>query len=249
MDYQFSEARAVEWTERIGVDVRPPIEIQKEGARFQRYSQETCREFPELFDRMVLGDHQFEMLKTFKYPGKPHAEARTFVMTPRGPVFAFPRRIAQIDLETDLPAANDTFVACMKRFDKCFPQQKVIRVGKVNEYIFDCENVNSLKLVSGRFSKMRIPDNGEITIRANLKTVGFNRIITIEPVTRFSQKGQFGQPEKTGFGVKVTVDFNNSDVSDPMTEDGWRTVLTAADVFTRDEMYQILNGTEEGDVQ
>ena len=129
MIYEFTISRAIGWTERIGVDVRPPLEIGLEEERFQTFSKEARRSFPQLFDRMVLGAQQFEMLKTLAYAGKPEFEVHTFVMTPRGPVFVFPRRIVEIDLEPDLPETNETFVASFKKFLDCFPTHKVIRVG------------------------------------------------------------------------------------------------------------------------
>lgn len=248
MTYEFTEAKAVRWIERIGVDVRPPIEIRLEEERFQTFSKKARKEFPQLFDRMVLGDQQFEMLKTLAYPGKSEVEVRTFVMTPRGPVIAFPRRIPEIDLEPDLPEANSTFVTCMKRFLECFPSQKIIRVGKVNEYVFECGEINSLRLVSDRFVNMQIPETGEVRIRANLRTADYNRIFTIEPVKQMRQTGPYSPPEETGFGVKVTADFNNCDLDKEMGEAGWLTVLNSADLFFRDEMYGVLNGGQSEDL-
>lgn len=249
MSYEFTISHAIGWIERIGVDVRPPLEIRLEEDRFQTFSKQARRSFPQLFDRMVLGAQQFEMLKTLAYPGKPEIEVRTFVMTPRGPLFAFPRRIAEIDLEPDLPETNETFVACFKNFLECFPTHKVIRVGKVNEYIFECGELDSLQLVSGRFVKMEIPQEGEILIRANFRTADHNRILTIEPVKQMRRTGPYTPPEPKGFGVKVTVDFNNANLGKEMQQADWLTVLVSADLFVKGELYDILNGKRGDEIQ
>ena len=179
MNYEFSRAKIISLHVRIGVDVRPPIEIPLSGERFQEFSKKARREYPQLFERMILGDQQFEMQKAWVVPDKAKAEVSTFVMTPRGPVFRFPIQIGEIELEPDLPNTNDTFIDCMKSFCKCFPGLKVLRLGKVHEYIFDCGEFNSVRLVNDRFLKIAVPQDGAIGLSLNMcdaHSIGSSRL-------------------------------------------------------------------------
>ena len=136
-----------------------------------------------------------------------------------------------------------------KKFLDCFPTHKVIRVGKVNEYIFECGELNSLQLVSERFVKMPIPQGGEIRIRANFRAEDYNRILTIEPVKQMRRTGPHTPPEPKGFGVKVTVDFNNANLGKEMQQADWLTVLVSADLFVKGELFDILNGKRGDEIQ
>lgn len=245
MNYEFSRAKVVSLSVRIGVDVRPPIEIALSEPRFHEFSRKARSKFPQLFDRMILGDQQFEMQKAWVVPDKAKAEVSTFVMTPRGPLFRFPIHIGEIELEPDLPNTNDTFIDCMKSFCKCFPGLKVLRVGKVHEYIFGCGDINSIQLVNDRFLKLVVPEEGAIGLRLNMCNADCNRIFTIEPIRRMRQTGSHSEPTQVGYGIKVDVDVGNRTPEKDMQEIQWQNVLNLADRFVKEEMYNILNGEEQ----
>ncbi len=245
--YEFTDAKIDHWFQKIGADVRPPIEIRLDEERFQTFSKWARKEHPQLFDRMVVGKQQFQMLKTLEYPGKPNTDAVTYTMTERGAVIVVPRRISEINLEPDLPEINEVFVDCMKNFLKHFPGRRVIRVGKINEYVFDCGDTKSLELVAKRFSRIQVPDDGEIRIRFNLPNDRHNRIFLIEP--KEHKRVQPGQPiEHLGFGVMVVVDVNNRDVTQEMGEADWLTVLNSADIYNREDVFKVLNCTTEEEI-
>ena len=243
MEYEFTQAKIERHVEMIGVDVRPPIEISLDEHRCQRFSKWARGKFPQLFDRVVLGNQRFEMLKTLEYPGKPAADVRTFLMTPKGPLLAVPRRLSEIDLEPEFPPINDTFILCMRQFLQEFPGRKVLRVGKVNEYIFGCDDINSVRLVAERFTSLKVPQNGEIDVRVNFPDESYNHIFTIKPVTaRMIEAGKMGEP--FAFGVEVKVDVNNRNTDKEMAKEEWMTVLHAADMYSQNDVYNVLNGEE-----
>lgn len=245
--YEFTNAKIDHWVQKIGADVRPPIEIRLDEDHFQTFSKWARREHPQLFDRMVVGKQQFQMLKTLEYPGKPNADVVTYTMTERGPVIVVPQRISEIDLEPDLPPINEVFVDCMKHFLKEFPGRRVVRVGKINEYVFDCGDTKSLELVAKRFSRIQVPDDGEIRIRFNLPDDRHNRIFMIEP--KEHARVQPGQPlEHIGYGVMVVVDVNNRDVTQKMGEADWLTVLSSADIYNREDIFNVLNCKTEEEI-
>jgi len=238
--YEFSKPKIVHWVERIGADIRPQIDINLDQEACNRFSKWARETYPPLFDRMVLGHQRFEMLKTLEYPGKPSVDLTTFAMTPRGPVFMVPRQISQFDLEPDLPAIDEVFVKSMKRLRVEFPGRRVLRAGKVNEYIFDCDQKPSVELVSRMFSRINVPDDGELFIRVNLRDAEYNRILTLEPVIG-QRQAQPGAPVETvGFGVKITVDLNNRETKD-LEEHDWKRILDAADEYNQEGMYRFLN--------
>lgn len=248
-NYEFTAAKISRWIEKVGADIRPPIEIQLEQQHLHDFSSWARRELPQIFDRMVLGDQRFEMLKTLEYPGKPPVDIATFAMTPRGPVFVIPRRVSEVDLEPDLPKMNDVFTKCMNQFLKLFPTRRVIRVGKINEYIFDCERLSSIRLVAQRFSRLSIPEDGEVFIRFNMPDASCNRIFAIEPQVGKRQVRPGGPLETTGFGVKVTVDVNNRSLDSELGESDWMAVLNQADIYNREGIYTVLNSEGKEDIQ
>jgi len=246
--YEFTGGMIVRWIQKIGADIRPPIQIELDRVHFQNFSNWAQDHHPQLFDRMVVGKQRFEMLKTLEYPGKPTADVVTYTMTERGPVIVVPQRISEINLEPDdLPEINDVFVDCMKHFLKEFPGRRVIRVGKINEYIFDCGDTKSLELVAKSFTQIEVPDEGEISIRFNLPDDRHNRIFMIQHMEQ--KRVQPGQPmEHMGFGVKVVVDVNNRDVTKGMAEADWLTVLNTADIYNREDVFNVLNCRTEEEI-
>jgi hypothetical protein len=245
MRYEFTTAKIDHWEQKVGVDVRPPIEIGLEQQRFTDFSREARATYPQLFDRMVLGDRRFEMLKTLEYPGKGRFDIRTFSMTPRGPMFAVPRQVSQFGVEPELPNINDAFVRCMRLFLQKFPTQKVVRVGKINEYVFDCGQINSLELVRDRFLRVTVPGDGEIFVRFNLPTPEFNRVFVITPVTAQRVEAPYTPPKFAGFGVKIAIDVNHRNLQKEKDEAEWQTVLQTADLFNEKELYAVLNNPGE----
>ncbi len=246
--YKFTDGNIVRWFQKIGADIRPPIQIELDEQHFQSFSKWARDTYPQLFDRVVVGKQRFQMLKTLEYPGKPTADIVTYTMTERGPVIVVPQRISEIDLEPDdLPKINEVFIDCMENFLKVFPGRRVIRVGKINEYVFECGNTKSLELVAKHFSRIEVPDQGEISIRFNLPDESHNRIFTIEHVEQ--KRVQAGQlMDHISFGVKVVVDVNNRDVTRELAKTDWLTILSLADDYNRKGIYDVLNCRTEEEI-
>jgi hypothetical protein len=242
--YEFSNAKIAHWVERIGVDIRPPIESDLDEVHIQNFAKWARKKYPQLFDRVVVGNQRFEMLKTLEYPGKPAVDLTTFTMTPRGPVFMVPKRISTVDLEPDLPPINEVFGDCMRQFQKDFPGKRLLRVGKIDEYIFDCGQLQSVELLARRFSRISVPPDGELLIRVNRPDNDYNRILTLEQVVAKSQSQPNAPLETVGFGVKVTVDVNNRNLRE-LTEPEWMTVLNESDIYNREGMYGFLNNPKD----
>lgn len=51
-----------------------------------------------------------------------------------------------------------------------------------------------------------------------------------------------------GFGVKVVVDVNNRNVTKGMAEADWLTVLNTADIYNRQDVFNVLNSRTEEEI-
>jgi hypothetical protein len=247
--FKFTKNSIDDYTEKIGVDVRPTIEIGLEQVRITEFYRTVSKKYPDLFESLLMGPTEFAIQKKLIFPGKGEATVPTFSLSNRGPVFMVPRKISALDVETDLPPIADRIVEILKDFRGGFPQCHILRVGVVHEYVFDCSPADSVQLIATRFT--RVGAVSEITVVFNKPRGGFNRLFTISPmIKRLAQPGAPPTAEPTepaGYGVKVTVDFNNADMTKPLERDGICGLLAEARDFHEKEAFDILNG--EGDAE
>lgn len=244
--FKFSDARAEDHVEKIGFDVRPVIEIRMERQRLFTFGESLIDKYPQLFESQTIGATEFQVRKKLVFPGKGQVEFTTLVLTVRGPVFVIPRRIAAIEEETDFGDANEIVRECLRGFMKCFPDRRVIRAGKVNEFIFGCDDIAGNSIICEHFLSTK-PDSGcsNVDLRLNFPTEEHNRSIRL-----FSVQGerQHAMPEgvtKTLVnGVGVHVDFNNRDVSKPLEIEEISSTLRKSDEFIKNGLYPLLNREE-----
>jgi hypothetical protein len=189
------------------------------------------------------------MRKKFIFPGKGEVDIATLAVSERGPVFIFPRIISVLSEETDLGRSEDIISSCLRLFRKYFGHKSIIRVGQINEYIFNMGQVNSLNLLAERFTKINIPSNGELRIRINKPDDDYNKIIQMEPVQKRERSPNIPGAEHIieEYGLKVRVDFNNRDMSEPLKEERIRAIIFASIQFNKHELYNFLNCVNGGD--
>lgn len=243
--FQFSLALVDDYIERVGADVQPPIEIAMEGVRIQNYFKKLSADHPNLFESLVMSATEWRIVKKFDFPGKGTAQVPTFSLSPRGPVFMIPRRLSMIGVETDLPPFDDIARELLEQFCEFFPSRQLLRVGKVHQMVFDCGKTDSFEIVADRFTLLEHRP-AELRIRFNYQNDEYNRIFEIEPARR-ETRNQQGEVIDTGFAVKVSVDFNNCDMSKPLDTEDVREILADAQRFLDTEAFAILNQTEGGD--
>jgi len=163
-------------------------------------------------------------------------------------VFAFPRRIAALGEELELGPIDDLIIECLKKFRMVFPEKKIIRVGLVNEYIFDTADLDSARIICERFTRLPVPVGGEIRLRINHRNDDFNRVIEIEAVKKLEQVPEIpGHIQAAGHGVKVKVDFNNVDMSKNLDDGAVLRILHEGRRYNESELYAFLNGSAGGD--
>lgn len=249
--FEFSHTRIDNHTERMGFDVRPIIEVKMERERLFELGSYLCAEVPQLFAITSQGDDEFSIKKKLIFVGKGEVEVTTLALTNRGPVFTFPRTISAIGEETDLPkgpTANDLVVRkCLRKFRDVFPDRQIVRAGKVNDYVFGCDQIPPHKIISARFLSRDRDACTDALVRLNLATDDLNRNVQVQSVAGIVRaRQQDGTVQKHNiFGISVTADVNNINMDNELSFEQMSTILTAADEFNGGPLYRFLNGEDE----
>jgi hypothetical protein len=246
--YQFSQSRIDDHIEKVGVDIRPVIEFKLDRTRLYTVWEQLVEAHPELFESLVQAPTDFRIMKRFIFPGKGEMELPTLAFTQRGPVFTFPRRLAALKEDTSLGRVDDIIMDCLKTFRGVFPEKKIIRVGLINEYIFDTAELDSARLVCERFTRLPVPVGGEIRLRINRRDDDHNRIIELEALQKVERVPEIpDRLQSVGYGVKVMVDFNNADMSQPLDDGRILRVLHEGRRYNDVDLYRFLNGDFGGE--
>lgn len=202
----------------IGLDIHPPIEMRDERTRLNMFFEEARERWTELYETLTVGEYEFKISKTF--PARPNVRGpafpvESFVLTPRGPVFRFPLRLPDPVGATNLEDRyKDIFMEVCKTLWLRLPGHKVLRVGLVRDVTFltgktDCTFLVSsqqdwlgARLAGGQRLIHYRDDKCNIRLEFSPGTIG--------KVTELPVGKKVEQP--VGFGLKVKLDVNNSDV-------------------------------------
>jgi hypothetical protein len=243
--FEFSHTKIDDHIEKVGIDIRPAIEIKLDRDKLYRFGLELIDAYPQLFESLVQSPVDYRITKKFIFPGKGEAEMPTLAFTPRGLMFAFPRRLAALDEELELGDVDDVLLDCLKKFRANFSEKVIIRVGLVNEYVFATGAISGAKIICDRFTKLTAPASDEIRLRINLANDDFNRTIEMEAVRKLEQVAEIpGRTQPIGYGIKVTVDLNNRDMNKNLDRGSIMTILHEGRTFNKRDLYRFLNGTE-----
>ena len=232
--YEFSKNRIDEHTIKVGVDIRPVIECQK-----------LVDKYPNQFESLVQSPTEFQIRKKFIFPGKGEADLTTLAITPRGVVFIFPQILSLFQEEILLNNIDEVALDGLKIFRGSFGGKIICRVGFVNEYIFNTGQMESTELVCSRFTKIKVPPNGEIVLNTNFPDENYNRKIRLQPVQKIEKDPNVGVNQFCSYGVQVVVDFNNRDMSKDLDEDRILGILHRAKQYNEKDLYDFLNGSFE----
>jgi hypothetical protein len=247
---KISQERIDEHIEKIGVDIRPAIECRMERQKLFDFSNALVEKWPRLFESIVQSANEFSIRKKFIFPGKGEADIVTLGITARGPVFIFPRILSVFQEETDLGSSEEVVYSSLKLFHERFPHIGIVRVGQVNEYIFDLGPMDSMKFLAEHFTKIKVPVNGELRLRINRPSDDYNRIIDMQATKKIERTPEMpGADNIVGYGLKVTVDFNNRDASKPIDDTRIRAIIYESTEFNKTDLYTFLNCERGGDAQ
>ena len=240
--FQFSVAKIDDHVVKVGVDFRPAFEPKLDFSKLNMIGQELRDEYPQLFESLVQSTSEFRIMKKFFFAGTTEVEVATLLTTPRGIIFNFPKRIAAIGEEIEYSHIDDTVVQCLARIKAGFPQKRIIRVGLVNEYIFDTADVDACRILCDRFIKLPSPPGGQVKLRINNRTDEYNRIIEMMPVQKLQRLPEMpGKAQSVGYGLKVKVDFNNIDTSNNLEQADIYRIIHEGQTYNEKELYDFLN--------
>ena len=244
--YKFTRAKIDEHIVKIGVDIRPVLELKLDHERLYHVGKELTNDYPELFESLVQSPAEFRIMKKFLFTGSREAELVTLVTTPRGLVFIFPKLLSAIGEEIDFDNIADRAVECLQKIKRSFPHKKIIRVGIVNEYIFDTADQDACKIICERFTKFSA-NPAELLLRINKQTDDYNRIIEMQPLQKIQNMPELsGRPQNVGYGLKVKVDFNNIDTIKELEKVKIYEIIHSGQEYNEKELYDFLN-SQTGD--
>jgi len=246
--FEFSHTKIDDHVEKVGVDIRPAIEIKLDREKLYQFGLELIDAYPQLFESLVQSPMDYRVTKKFIFPGKGEAEIPTLSFIPRGLVFTFPRRLAIFGEELELEDVDDVVVDCLKKFRRKFQDRRIFRVGLVNEYVFFTGALTGAKIICERFTRLAPPVSEEVLLRINLATDDFNRTVEIEAVRKLERIAEIpGHTQPTGYGVKVKVDVNNRDMGKDLDYNSVMGILQEARMYNKRDLYAFLNGTVGGE--
>jgi hypothetical protein len=241
--YTFTKAKIEDHIEKIGVDVRPVIEHKLEDPHLYQFYQDLVEKYPNLFESLLKSPADLQIRKKLVFPGKGEIDVSTMAITQRGPVFTVPRKISIFDEQTSLGDIIDIAIACIDIFRKNFPHKTICRVGHVNEYIFTLGSENSVTFLAKHFTRITVPPNGEIELKVNRPNDDHNRIIQLRPAIKKQVRPNIAEIEDVkAYGVKVSVDFNNRDMSQNLSNDDILSIIQTSIQYNERDLYAFLNG-------
>lgn len=245
-DYKISTSSIEDHIEKIGIDVRPIIELKMEKDHLYNFYNQLIEKYPNLFESLVQSPNSFQVKKKFIFPGKGELELATLAITQRGLVLIVPRKVVIFDEQTNMDETEKIVIEFLKIFRKNFPHKKICRVGQVNEYVFTLGQNRSVQFLAERFTRIRMPSDGELRIRVNRPVDDYNRVIEMQPVQKMEQAKEIpGEQHVVAYGLKVVVDFNNRDMSKDLDTDRIRGIIQSSIQFNNKELYEFLNMAEE----
>ena len=244
MAYQITKLKIEDHVEKIGLDVRPIIEHKLEESHLYSLYKDLVDKYPNLFESLLKSPSDLQIRKKMVFPGKGELDVCTLGITPRGPVFMIPRKLSIVGEETDIGDILDIAIMCVDIFRKNFPHKTICRVGHVNDYVFTLGTEPSVSFLAERFTRMTVPQNGELHIRVNMPTDDYNRVIQLQPVVKKQPMPNIPEAEDVkAYGLSVSVDFNNSDMTKSLDNDDIRAVIQDSMKYNERGLYDFLNGT------
>ena len=245
MNYQFETGHISQHIVKFGVHVQPVISPKDDKTKLQDYCNWLIEQFPQVFETLLAGPNLMQVQKVFTLAGAKRLELPTFVLTTRGPAYTVPQRVF-IDQahEIDIAEKDKIFRRALDELRSRFADRKVLRVGVVNELVFDTEQLNSLEIIASNFKSDTWRESAKnIRILLEMPREGKNVNIEIRPtyVTRAATVGVNLPAAETRFGIVVNVDINNQQIKPDLSKAEINDILTFAADYVPEELVKFLN--------
>jgi hypothetical protein len=229
---------------KYGVDVRPSL-VAEDRQKLQEYCNYLIEKHPQAFETLLSGREKTLIQKVFFAGNNKRIELPTFSTTDRGFCYTFPVQLFIGNVEEfDIPDKVKIFRDALKQFRKNFAGRKIVRVGVVNEIIFDCGSMNSVEVIADVLSKDLWKERiNNIAIHLENPTDEYNINVDLAPTYAQqvvqSPAGEIKPP--IGFGVSIKLDINNRDMTKDLEDEEIAAILTFSDDFVPEELLKFLN--------
>ncbi len=246
--FEFDKNHIEHHTIRIGVDVRPPIELALDTLRIQEFYNQVSDQFPNLFADLNQSKTQFQINTEIPIPGKGKITVPTFTLTQRGPVFNFP--ITLPDLLEDhewSKTLNEDVIKCLRTFRLHLPGTKFFRIGKVRNLVFRCEGEKGSNLFRKQFCPFVPEGSQDLAVEWNDADEKYNKKIAVKAVEKqvVTQQDIGGTVQRVlvpqgEHGIDVTFDVNNRRLDTALDFEQMKIILDHADELFKDYLYKSL---------
>ncbi|MHC4743214.1 MAG: hypothetical protein ACYS8Z_14965 [Planctomycetota bacterium] len=245
MNYEFATDLISQHVVKYGVQIQPGIGLADEKMKLQDYCNWLIEQAPEAFETLLLGPNQLRVQKNFALPNKRRIDMPTFVLTPRGPVFAFPERI-YVDQPQDieLDDKDKIFRKALDELRARFSDRIVGRVGVVHELVFDTGQFNSLEIIASNFKNDVWREQiKNLNLHLEIPREGKNINIDIKPTqVMHNRGGPMPDPQReTMYGIMVNVDINNRQIKGDLPKSEVNDILAFAADYVPEELIRFLN--------
>ena len=247
-EFAFSRERVVQLIESYGVDLRPPISVRDDRQHMQQFYNIVSESHRELFEALAQGPNEFVIKKAVPLPGgRGQAEMGTFKLHPRGAVFTFPIRIPAFDDDLTWPAdLNTRVIDSLRQLIRFFPHVKIVRLGKIQDAIYGCDEENPAQIVRERFLGSVLPEEPlEAGVSWNEGNEDHNVVFEIrsvlsEAVITRTEGGQTIQERQRKAGIQVKIDVNNRKIEAPLALEALESILEFADEVRNNRLPEVL---------
>lgn len=240
----FNEYDISQHVVKYGVDVRPPL-TGDDREKLQVYCNWLVDQYPQAFETLLSGHDRTIVQKTFVAGNGKRIELPTFAITNRGFCCTFPVRLFVESIEDfDIPQKAQIFRQTLEKFRQMFGGRKMVRVGVINEIIFDCGSINSVQVIASTINRDLWRERiRNITIHLENPDDKYNINIDLAPA--YAQQvvqSPAGTMEKNmGFGVSVKLDINNRDMTKDLDMESIAGILAFAEDYVPDKLVKFLN--------
>ena len=141
---------------KYGVEIRPGINLELERTKLQDFANCLIDQFPAVFETLLSGPRQFNINKAFKLDGGKQAQLSTFMLTTRGLVFTFPKRLfLESPQDLNLGELDSIFLEAMGQLRKRFSDKTMARVNLTHELVLNTDQESSLDIAASYLAPRR----------------------------------------------------------------------------------------------
>ena len=230
---------------KYGVEIRPGINLELERTKLQDFANCLIDQFPGVFETLLSGPRQFNINKAFKLDGGKQAQLSTFMLTTRGLVFTFPKRLfLETPQDLDLGGLDSIFLEAMGQLRKRFSDKVIPRINLTHELVLNTDQESSLDIAASYLAPSRWKE-GLANLRILLESTHNGTNVTVEIKPTFQSPA--GRPpaapaENAKYGMIVIANLNAVSADKSLSRPEIEELQAFSEYFVPQELINYLNG-------